>query len=62
MLTLKINTDNAAFEDNGVGSEVAVILRRLANNIEDLEGRDLDESFALMDSNGNKVGNAFLVP
>lgn len=59
MLTLKINTDNAAFEH--MGSEVSAILRRLADKIEDLEGEDVDESFTLMDSNGNKVGNAFLV-
>lgn len=59
MLTLKINTDNAAFEH--MGSEVASILRRLSDNLEDLEGEDVDESFTLMDSNGNRVGKAFLV-
>ena len=60
MLTLKIQTDNAAFEDNGIGAEVAQILRKLANNIEDVTGEP-DMEFALMDSNGNKVGKAFLI-
>lgn len=50
--TLTINTDNAAFEDEGE-YEVANILRKAAEIVEDGE-----DSFVLRDVNGNKVGTA----
>ena len=50
-ITIKINTDNAAFED--WREETARILRKLADDTEN--GKDLNDLF-LMDHNGNKVG------
>lgn len=51
MLTLKINTDNAAFEDNLEG-ELARILATAITKIEhcNTEGK-------LYDTNGNQVGS-----
>jgi len=54
MFTLKINTDNAAFEDDPT-AEVARILRALADR---LVCASPDESYPLRDVNGNKVGEA----
>ena len=51
MFTLKIKTDNAAFED--AGPEVARILRDLARQ---LEGETGEASGRLRDLNGNTVG------
>ena len=56
-LKVEIEMDNAAFSENGSGTEVARILQALAKKV---DGQDLDESFGtrLMDVNGNKVGTA----
>lgn len=52
-LTLIINIENSAFEDAN-GTELAVILRKLADRA---DGSQLDGvSWTVMDSNGNKVG------
>ena len=51
-----INTGNAAFEDNGPGSEVAEILRDLAHRCETAGLMD----FPLLDTNGNRVGDTVL--
>ena len=51
-ITITLNTDNAAFEDDP-GAEVARILRRLAN---DLALQCQDGTTNLRDVNGNKVG------
>lgn len=51
MITLKIQTDNAAFEDNPE-YEVARILHALAESVESYGLVDLPA----MDFNGNKVG------
>ena len=53
-ITITLNTDNAAFEDDP-GAEVARILKRLAG---ELEGVTLDagDYAKLLDSNGNTVG------
>ena len=56
-LTLSIDTTNAAFEDTGVESEVARILKALAERIE-REGAKAGQEFVLRDLNGNKVGTA----
>lgn len=56
MFTVNISTDNAAFEDNA-GFEVARILRKLADRVEDWPGAN-DFSIGLLDANGNKVGKA----
>lgn len=52
--TLKIETGNAAFEENS-GQEIARILRELASHIDE---RDVlpNEGSALFDYNGNRVG------
>ena len=54
MLKLKINTENAAF-DQAEGQEVARILRGLADRLENLD--KLQEcQLPLRDLNGNTVG------
>jgi hypothetical protein len=55
-LSLTINLDNDAFNAPN-GNEIAVILRRLAKLV---DTQDLHEGYrqALMDTNGNKVGEA----
>ena len=55
MFTLKIETDNAAFEDELRGPELARILRAVADRLADLGS--LEDRGALYDSNGNNVGN-----
>lgn len=52
--TVKIDCDNAAFEDRDSATEVATILRRLADRIY----RDGFSGFyeTILDSNGNDVG------
>ena len=52
MFTLKIETENAAFEGYRRRPEVANMLRRVAEYIS-----DGDDSGSLTDSNGNKVGS-----
>ena len=51
MITITIETDNAAFSDKA--HEVARILRELARRI---ENRGIDNISKVMDSNGNSVG------
>ena len=52
MLTIKIKTDNAAFEDDpGKAYECARILRELANKLE--RGHEVGKC---IDYNGNTVG------
>lgn len=51
---VEIDTDNAAFDDAGIASEIARILRELATR---LEQGHLDE-ILLRDFNGNTVGKA----
>lgn len=52
-ITIKIDANNAAFDDDG-GSEVARILRELADRY-DRDG--LFVSIPLRDKNGNPVGS-----
>jgi len=52
-ITITINTDNAAFEDDPWG-EVAYILESIAENMTDEQG--LTRS-PLIDRNGNKCGS-----
>lgn len=54
-LTIKINMDGAAFEENGEADEVATILNNLAAQWYRLSR---DGKMALLDSNGNTVGKA----
>jgi len=55
---MRIQCDNAAFEDNGTGLETARILRQLADQIErGYNGRMPDEYYP-RDDNGNCVGVA----
>ena len=51
-LTLGMQLDNAAFEDDP-GYEVSRILRELADKIEQ---RGLEDGMILWDVNGNRVG------
>jgi hypothetical protein len=58
-IVIKIHTDNAAFEDGG-GSEVARILRHLADEYEGARhGFYICEP--IRDSNGNTCGRSYLV-
>ncbi|PAV30236.1 hypothetical protein CIL05_07145 [Virgibacillus profundi] len=49
---IKIKTENAAFEEVGVGNELARILKDMADQLEDA----YNFPKTLMDLNGNKVG------
>lgn len=51
---LRFDCDNAAFEDNGIGSEIGRILRELASRIERGEATGLHQN--VKDQNGNIVG------
>lgn len=53
MITIKIETSNAAFEDGNKGLEVARILRTLADQVDD---SGWFRFRSLYDANGNKVG------
>ena len=55
-ITITIDTGNAAFEDGAGGSEVARILRTLADRYEN-DGL-WDQTHTLRDINGNRVGKA----
>jgi len=59
-LSININTDNDAFSDSNLGSELSRILTRYAEQIKDLDSNDsiyvFNEFFS--DINGNKVGHA----
>jgi hypothetical protein len=53
MLTLKVATDNAAFEADLLTEECARILRAVAERIEDCGGQSTG---SIQDANGNHVG------
>lgn len=60
-LTIKIDLDNAAFEDRGISTEVTDILDTVIGAVEELAG--LAATYgkynrSLYDSNGNHVGEA----
>lgn len=54
---LKFKTDNAAFADGSGESEIARILRQLADKIEDGDRDDMQLS--VYDMNGNLVGGCY---
>lgn len=56
-LNITINMDNAAFADVNNGTEVARILRKLANSIDGISLTANSER-GLLDVNGNRVGKA----
>jgi hypothetical protein len=61
MFKITIETDNDVFSGEAIGSEVAHILRNLADRIEEQSRAFLaqtDLSFNVRDSNGNTVGGA----
>jgi hypothetical protein len=49
-----INTENAAFEGDNTGPEIASILRAIADDVERFGPRNVRSR--VNDSNGNKVG------
>jgi len=60
-LIIKINLDNAAFEDNGVIKEARQILRHFVDDTLYLNGLYMDsilevDGKKLQDSNGNTIG------
>ena len=60
-MRITINTSNAAFDNtkdnNGRADECAVILRKLANKLNETGMPPANDSWALYDANGNKVGD-----
>lgn len=56
-ITITINTDNAAFEGESWGLEVARILRDLAAYLPDSEAEVGPGAGTLRDHNGNTVGS-----
>jgi hypothetical protein len=56
-LTITIDMDNAAFE-NEPGMEAARIIRGRLHNIETIDANDIGTVFPCMDINGNRVGQA----
>ena len=56
MITIHLSTDNAAFDDEARGDEIARILRGAADRI---EGNEFPEQFNLHDANGNTVGRVY---
>ena len=61
-LNITINTDNAAFSDSNLGSEIARILKNYANAIETVVDPDTSWELEpkLRDINGNTVGQVKL--
>jgi len=61
-LNIKINTDNAAFSDSNLGSEIPRILKSYANAIETVVDPDTSWELEtkLRDINGNTVGQVKL--
>ena len=57
-LNISINTDNAAFADENLGSEISRILKSYANAIESVIDPDTSWELEtrLRDINGNTVG------
>ena len=56
MITIQIETSNAAFIDEGVQTETARILRQLADK---LTTQSCEGLILLRDLNGNTVGNYY---
>lgn len=61
-LNISINTDNAAFENENLGSEISRILKSYANAIESVIDPDTSWELEtrLRDINGNTVGQVKL--
>lgn len=57
---LSINTDNAAFDDENINTELVKCLRDLAARVELHSTLIPEQVFTVFDSNGNKVGTAKL--
>lgn len=56
-LTLRVETDNAAFEGADAGPELARILRSLADRVAPMQATgEESESGPVIDANGNRVG------
>lgn len=53
--TIKVQMDNAAFEGEQSGPELARILRKIATRVED-GSVCVGDDFPLFDLNGNRVG------
>lgn len=57
-LVIEITTDNAAFSDGALGSECARILGKIGDRLERESFTPPDDTFRLLDYNGNAVGSA----
>lgn len=58
MIRIEIKTDNAAFDGESCGPELARILRDLAGRIEEYRAEEFQQGdgWRALDSNGNVVG------
>ena len=56
MINITFRTDNAAFEGEARGPEIARILRQLAATLESRSRLHLGYEADIRDANGNKVG------
>ncbi len=54
--TLTIQCDNAAFEDAGLGIELGDILHRVRMQVVRFIPEDAPDDRAILDTNGNRVG------
>jgi len=54
MLTIKIKTDNEAFQNGEVNWEIGRILHEIAEKL--TYGRNYDDDFNIHDTNGNVCG------
>lgn len=63
MIRIEINTDNAAFEGEGCGAEIARILKDAAGKMHGYHANELQEGdgWVLKDTNGNAVGRMVVV-
>lgn len=59
-LRISVNLDNSAFDDDMESNEIGFILRTLADKI-DADGKFHRYGYTIHDSNGNRVGRAFIV-
>jgi hypothetical protein len=57
-VTITISCDNDDFALVGVGTMLAILLRRLAHKVDGADEQELTDRapIAIMDDNGNKVG------
>jgi len=60
MVKIEFETGNEAFQSDGnFGFEIAIILRKIAANVD--SGTTYPDGMPVMDTNGNRVGTVIIV-